>query len=615
MRIRIGLQYKLVIYTTLLLILTALVFTYYLIDRQRTLLFAALQDRGSTVANGIASNCRFSILAEDKASLKGFIDGAMAEHDVVSAAIISKDGKILGHNIEAKVGSIADSDIEKKGLRGEKVQWANRNSVILSIPVISKISQRTNSSDSGDLESMMWFGENSSAPAPKAESAAANTQETIGVVQIGMTTTSIIAELERIKKGIFFVTILIALFGIAIIVIITHRMLSPLKQIILKMQRICRGEIQDPVKIKSNDEIGDFAFAFNSMIEYLGEAAAHARSISQGDMNLDITPRSSDDALGSAFKEMVNYLRDTAGLAQEVARGNLAVNVKPRSGKDIFGNAFSSMITGLRSLVAQIQDASGQIHSRANEMASLSTASSETVSQMASNVNQISSSITKISSATQAVASVAQKTANLAKSGEDIISTVIDKVSRSKDSSFQTVELINNLGKCSMQIGDITSYITKIADQTNLLSLNATIEAARAGEAGRGFAVVAGEVRKLAEGSAHSTNEISSLIREIQLETTKVVTAVESVATEVGESAGVTQEASRAFKDITKAAKDIASQIESIAVSFEETTANAEEASASTEEQVATFEEISASIDNLKEIAENLRDAANKFKL
>ena len=223
--------------------------------------------------------------------------------------------------------------------------------------------------------------------------------------------------------------------------------------------------------------------------------------------------------------------------------------------------------------------------------------------------------ITKISSATQAVASVAQKTANLARSGEDIISVIIDKVSCSKDSAFQTVELINNLGKCSMQIGDIINYITKIADQTNLLSLNATIEAARAGEAGRGFAVVAGEVRKLAEGSAHSASEIAQLVREVQMETTKVVTAVESVATEVGESANVTQEAGRSFKDISAAAKDIASQIESIAASFEETTANAEEASASTEEQVATFEEISASIDNLKEIAENLRDAANKFKL
>jgi len=613
MKIRLGLQYKLIAYTTLLIILMASVFSYFLVQRQKALLYAALEDRGNTITSGIANNCRFSILAEDKASLKGFIDGAMVERDVVSAQIVNKDGKILGNNIASRIGSVIESESEKKAFRGDRVQWVNSSTVVISLPVVSKVAPKSGS-EGGELESMMWFGENNNGSNKPAE-AAQGAQETIGYVQIGMTTARIAHELSQIKRNIFFMTICVALFGISMVVLISHRMLSPLKQIIGRMQKICRGEIQDPVKIRSNDEIGDFALAFNEMIKYLGEAASNARLISQGDMNIEIVLRSQDDALGSAFKEMVNYLRDTASVAQEISKGNLAAQVKPRSQQDVFGNALSSMIGGLRTLVAQIQDSSGQIHSRANEMASLSTASSETVSQMASNVNQISTSITKISSATQGVASVAQKTANLAKSGEEIINTIIDKVSRSKDSAFQTVELINNLGKCSMQIGDIINYITKIADQTNLLSLNATIEAARAGEAGRGFAVVAGEVRKLAEGSAHSASEIAQLVREVQMETTKVVTAVESVATEVGESANVTQEAGRSFKDISKAAKDIASQIESIAASFEETTANAEEASASTEEQVATFEEISASIDNLKEIAENLRDAANKFKL
>jgi len=589
------------------------VFSYFLITRQKALLFNALEARGTTIANGIASNCRFSILAEDKASLKGFVAGAMEEQDVTNVEIISKNGKILGHTFESKVSTTAESETEKNGLRGVKVQWPGYNMVVISSPVINRVSRRAGA-EAGNLESMMWFGDTASADSKPVDSGNAP-DETIGSVQVTLSAVRINSQLQMIKKNIFFLTLMILLLGVLVIVIMSHRMLSPLKQIINKMQKICRGEMEDPVRIRSNDEIGDFAMSFNEMVKYLGQAASNARLISQGDMNVEISLRSDNDALGAAFNEMVNYLRDTSSVAQDIARGNLSVQIKPRSQQDVFGNSLSAMVSGLRSLVGQIQDSSGQIHSRANEMASLSTASSETVSQMASNVNQISTSITKISSATQAVASVAQKTANLARSGEDIISVIIDKVSRSKDSAFQTVELINNLGKCSMQIGDIINYITKIADQTNLLSLNATIEAARAGEAGRGFAVVAGEVRKLAEGSAHSASEIAQLVREVQMETTRVVTAVESVATEVGESANVTQEAGRSFKDISAAAKDIASQIESIAASFQETTANAEEASASTQEQVATFEEISASIDNLKEIAENLRDAANKFKL
>ncbi|MCP4653296.1 MAG: HAMP domain-containing protein [Candidatus Omnitrophica bacterium] len=612
MKIRIGLQYKLIIYTAVLIIIMASVFSYYLIERQRTLLLAALEERGQTVAHGIASNCQFSILAEDISSLKGFVEGAMTEKDVTKVAIITKDGRILAHSLEDKAGSIVESSVEENGLAGKMIQYIGESTIIISIPVVSKIAQTAPAEEMGGFEAMMGFGEEE----PEEElSATEFTQEDIGIIQVTMSTVRIGGELQEIKRNIFLVTILIALLGIGAIIIMSHRMLSPLKQIITKMQRICRGESQDPVKIKTHDEIGDFATAFNQMVGYLGETTGHALSISQGDLNVEIHPRSDKDELGEAFKEMVTYLRDMAKIAQLVAQGNLTAEVKPRSTNDVFGNALSTMIMGLKDLISQIQDSSGQIHSRANEMASLSTASSETVSQMASNVNQISSSITKISSATQAVASVAQRTSALAQAGDETISIVIDKVSHSKESAFQTVELINNLGKCSMQIGDIINYITKVADQTNLLSLNATIEAARAGEAGRGFAVVAGEVRKLAEGSAHSAGEIAQLIREVQVETTRVVTAVETVATEVGESTNVSHEAGKSFKDITKAAKDIASQVEGIAASFEETTANAEEASASTEEQVATFEEISASIENLKKIAENLRDSSAKFKL
>ena len=130
-------------------------------------------------------------------------------------------------------------------------------------------------------------------------------------------------------------TLCIAFFGIAMVVLISHRMLSPLKQIISKMQKICRGEIQEPVRVRTNDEIGDFAMSFNEMVKYLGEAASNARLISQGDMNVEIVLRSQDDALGSAFKEMVNYLRDTASVAQEISKGNLAAQVKPRSQQDV----------------------------------------------------------------------------------------------------------------------------------------------------------------------------------------------------------------------------------------------------------------------------------------
>ena len=694
----LNLQNKLIIYTAVLIISIALIFSNYLINHETNLLLNALEKRGETIANGIANNCQFSMLAEDKTSLGNFVDSALKEKDISYVSIMNKEGRFLSHSIQAKIDKTVETDLEKKSLEAKDVlvQHPDAKQVIISVPVVSKITQSATSSGGNDMESMMGLGGGSSGGTtqPAGGTGTNDTRkDIIGFVQVGMTTDSINRELSAIKLRIILFTLIIGLLGILFIVFFARQMFNPLKQVIHKIQKISQGEIEAQVETKSNDEIGDLSRAFNEMTKYIEEMAQNARLISQGELSSQVTPRSDRDVLGNAMKEMVAYLQEMAELAQnisqgnisgniqprgegdilgvafkemiayfqemsglaqeisqgniggnirirsqfdvlgnsfkqiveylqematiteEVARGNLTTTIKPRSGKDLMGNALSSMIKGLKDLISQIQESSNQIHSRANEMASLSRTSSEAISQMASNVSQISVSITKISDTTQTVATVAQKAAKTAESGDDNINGVISKVTRSKDTASQSADLIKNLGRRSMQIGEIINYITKVADQTNLLSLNAAIEAARAGEAGRGFAVVADEVRKLAEGSAQSASEIARLISEVQAETAKAVAAVEIVAKEVGESAAVTTEAGKSFKDISQAAKNIAGQIEDIAASSEETAASAEEASASSEEQVATFEEISTSIENLKEIAEGLKDSASKFKL
>lgn len=659
---------------------------------EATLLETALEKRGRTIANGIANNCQFSMLAEDRTSLRSFVEGAVQEKDVSYVSIATKDGRFLSHSNPGKQDHLAESDIEKKALDIKEILVLKPNNmIVITVPIISKIMQTGQPTGSGDLESIMGLG--GGVASPEKQMSGEGKKEIIGAVQVAMDTKEIRAEIRKIIPRILFLTLLITLGGVLFIIIFSRNMFMPLRQIIRKIQKISQGEIEDPVQIKSNDEIGDLSRSFNEMVCYIEETAQSARLISQGELNAEIQPRSGKDVLGNAFRDMVNYLQEMAELAQkisqgnisanihirserdilgvvfksmveyiqeisvlaqeisqggissnirvrsqfdilgnsfkqiieylqemanitqEVARGNLTTSITPRSTKDQIGNALSAMIAGLRDLISRIQDTSNQIHARANEMASLARSSSEAISQMASNVSQISVSITKISDTTQTVAAVAQKAARMAEMGDENISGVISKVEHSKDSATQSAELIRNLGKRSMQIGEIINYITKVADQTNLLSLNAAIEAARAGEAGRGFAVVADEVRKLAEGSAQSAGEIARLINEVQQETSKAVGAVEVVAGDVGASANVTFEAGKSFKDISQAAKNIAGQIEDIAASSQETAASAEEASASSEEQVAAFEEISTSIENLKDIAEGLKESASQFKL
>ncbi|MBO6210560.1 MAG: hypothetical protein J6N99_07705, partial [Schwartzia sp.] len=175
--------------------------------------------------------------------------------------------------------------------------------------------------------------------------------------------------------------------------------------------------------------------------------------------------------------------------------------------------------------------------------------------------------------------------------------------------SLALKEDMGTLHEHTQNISQIMNVISDSADQTNLLALNAAIEAARAGEAGRGFAVVADEVRKLAEKTMSSTNDVSSAITAIQGSAQQSVNRMEEALGDVEQATSLAQQSGEALQQIVRNVEDTADQVRAIATASEEQSAASEEINQS----ITTVNEMSAQTTQaMNEAAKAISDLAQQ---
>ncbi|MBI4376473.1 MAG: methyl-accepting chemotaxis protein [Elusimicrobia bacterium] len=318
---------------------------------------------------------------------------------------------------------------------------------------------------------------------------------------------------------------------------------------------------------------------------------------------------------------IVKPLQDVVAVTRRMAEGRFDHSIEmfgrgaAASEIAVLRTAVAEMASTLINIVKAVHFTSSQIAASSHSLNQITQQSSINITQSVQVMSQISQSTSQVAQKTQAAASAGQQVGKSAQDGGRLALRVVERMKEAQNSVAASAGFIHELGKRSSQIGKIVDVITKIADQTNLLSLNAAIEAARAGESGRGFAVVASEVRKLAETSADSTQQISQLIHEVQEQTQRAIEMTEKGNRQVAESYQLTMEAEKLFTTIARDIQDSSRQMTQVAANTEQVAASTEEATASGEEQSAAMEKVAMNARELAQIVEKLKAVVSQFKV
>jgi len=411
--------------------------------------------------------------------------------------------------------------------------------------------------------------------------------EIVGLLQIDMDVSDKYPPFTRFLLIPVVLSVILIILGIIILKFVLNPLQKSIDNISEHFNKIAGGEVT--AKYVEFD------------VGYLSEISTRIDKLQAG-LQRRLASDENKEKLQRQIKELLR-------IVSAAADGDFTVNAQVTA--DTLGalaDSFNLMVSDLSELVHDVKKSAEHVAlstqgilEKTTEMAIGADNQAKEIVQISTLAKNMAGVAENTNDSAQRAAEAARHAKEVAERGGAIVEQSIEGMHRIRETVTDTSERVKILGDNSIRIGEITEFISDIANRTNLLALNATIEAARAGEAGKGFTVVADEIRNLAERSSHAANEITKLIEDIQNGTSETVIAMELGNTEVAEGTKKVDAAGSALREILGAV-DIS-------------TTSVAEISKATEKQLKSSEDIVKVMEGIASIAHQTADGAKQSEI
>ncbi len=357
-----------------------------------------------------------------------------------------------------------------------------------------------------------------------------------------------------------------------------------------------------------------------------------AEQITVGDLSVHLPPDDRSDEVGAltrAFERMAQSLRTLAAAAGQIAAGDLRSAVKPQSPDDVLGNAFARMTENLRTQIHQLAESAnvlgavaGEIVTSTSQLAASASQSAAAVSETTTTVEEVRQTAQLASQKAKLVSDSAYQATQVSLNGRQSADDVTAGMTRIRQQMEVIAASMVRLSEQTQAIGQIIATVEDLATQSNLLAVNAAIEAARAGEHGKGFSVVAQEVKSLAEQSRQATNQVRTILGDIQKASVGAAMATEEGSKSVDAGARQTEVAGAAIQALATSVNESAQSATQIAASSQQQLVGVDQVAGAMEgikqaslQNVASAKQLDTAARNLNELGQRIKQLVTRYQI